>query len=579
MQIPSDMMFEFSPSIVLLIDRAGVVHAANQAARARLRLPADTAQDLATRATPSGRAMIVRKLEGLDEKTPTASGRLQLQDGGSIGFSLRLLPNDTAMLVGRDLSEGVGSYERLASLFQGAQTPIVVWDADGVIHESNASLSSWTALSTSQLRGSSIDDLFDGPPPEPGKIVETYLRGPAGRIPVRADARQFEADEEQLTVSFITDRRGEQRQAELERSLAQAQRLEALGRMAAGIAHEFNNMLMAALPWADLIRRKYPEDETLVKAADHIRRAVHRARDITRQLLDFGQPRTAAPANIGLGSMLRQQHKLLSAASENVKIDVEIPSPDLVAYADPAQMAQALLNLGLFARDHSRPGTSILLRSSQSEAAFVSIHLTWSGLSLTDDQQSALFDPFAAAEDARSGGLALSVARRIVEQNSGRISVRSHGGESEIEVCVPASPAAPATASEQPSDELFAGLTVLLVDDNVGSISGLIPLLQEKGSSVHLVTSARDATLTAAAVPVNVAILDAGLPDSTPAALAAAIFESRPDSRIIFTSGGTADDLDLPADRRIAFLGKPFELDDLMRRLAAVASGTLDTTD
>lgn len=572
MQIPAEQLFEFSPSIMVVLDRAsGTVRAANLQARNRLGCEPHECSllDLADEASAE---LLTEKIRSLSAAQPMLSGRFTLRSGRPIGFTLRLLPDShQALLVGRDLSTTVSSYERLANLFQGARMPMLIWEPSGVLHESNASLSEWTGRSTEDLTGSRLDELFDEPLPVPGDTVETWMKTHRGRMAVHVETRAFEADDEDLVVGFITDRTSDEREAALERSLAQAQRLEALGRMAAGIAHEFNNMLMAALPWADLIRRKYAHDETLVKAADHIRRSVHRARDITRQLLDFGQPRTPAPSTVEVATILTQQHKLLESASENRTIEVHAPDRTLRVRVDPAQLAQALLNLGLFARDHSHASSVITIRAAQQDASTISILLEWEGPALSDDQQAALFDPFATAEDARRGGLALSVARRIIEQNGGRIFVESNARHSRLDVCIPAAEPETERIEDVPAD-LFSGVAILIVDNNVASISGLIPLLQEKGASVHLVTSASDAALAAAAVPVNIAILDAGLAGTTPAEMAAAIFGSRPRSRIIFTSGGTADDLDLPADSRIAFLGKPFELDDLMRRLAALAS-------
>lgn len=579
----AELSFEHLPSVLLLFDRRSLeLVEANAAARRLLGLQV---VEPGTRFTSfidrTGQDLLVRKIKALSSGAETVTGQVSLRspDGKRpVAFTLRSMPDtSTLLLQGRDLSGSVSSYERLVHIFDGATDPIVVWNRSGAIVDANAALQSWTERSRDELREMHVTDLFTSGIPPTDTTSEQEIVTPTGNVPVQVRTRLINPDEQNLTAAFVTDLRPSLVRASLERSLIQAQRLESLGRLAAGIAHDFNNMLMAALPWADLIRRKYPEDEMLVRAADHIRRSVHRARDVTRQLLDFAQPRTPERASVDLSQMILQQRKLLTAASKDIAIVIEGHEGGPEAWIDPAQLAQALLNLGLFARDAASPGTNITLSLTESRslpaevrAQFASIEIRWRGEVLSDDQQASLFDPFSGIEEGKTGGLALSVARRIIEQNGGRILVSSIGAESTITVLVPRPEQERIAAPGGEIDVIdLQGLSVLLIDDDVDAAAGLVTLLEERGAKVHLTTTAGDGVLIARAVPIVAAIVDARLRDATVRELLPSLRSARPGIPVIVSSGSPPEDLDIPTDSDISFVQKPFELQELLRRFAA----------
>lgn len=395
---------------------------------------------------------------------------------------------------------------------------------------------------------------------------------------------------------ILAERRRASARAELDRSMVRGQKMESLGQMASGIAHDFNNALMTALPWTDLLQRKYPRDENVQKASAQIRKAIYRARDVTRQLLDFAQPKKPELRSVDLRQFVDEQLDLIRPAIRP-EIGIQVRSNAQVsAMVDPGQLSQVLLNLALNARD-AMPGSGELtftIRMAEARELaerglaaerFGAISVSDNGTGMSSKTAEQIFDPFFTTKGVGEGtGLGLAVVHRILEQNGGAIYVESELRRgTTFHLLLPlATEAVESTAADvrQPSSEgRLPGLAVLLIDDDTGVSEGLTACLEAEGASVRSATSGPVAIhlLDSGYVP-NCVILDLGLPEMPGETVHAEIRRRSSDLPVIISSGyGTGPRIAaLLEDPATGYIQKPYEIEDLIKiiqTLAAVKSG------
>jgi len=407
-------------------------------------------------------------------------------------------------------------------------------------------------------------------------------------IPVSCHVAKLQSQGQSTEMRSLRDLRPELRNAELERSLTQVQKIQSLGQMASGIAHDFNNTLMAALPWADLLRRKYPADESIQKAADQIRRAVHRARDVTRQLLDFAQPKKPQRQEIDLIELVRRQLPLMRPViPPEIEIQTQLTPDTPRVWADPGQLGQLLLNLALNAREAMPDGGVLGLNVRPSSAReesrwglaagrFAILSVCDNGVGMDEEILDRIFDPFFTTKDVGEGsGLGLAVVHRIVEHHGGFVKVSSQKGRgTSIDVFLPVlqkeiAPSTPVTSKEMSA----AGLSVLIVDDETAVSEGIGVLLELVGAKVTAVTRGEEALRRlASGLRPSVIVLDLGMPEMSGERVHAAIREKFSDLPIVISSGyGDRARVDsLLKDPKTRFLQKPYEIEDLLREIAAL---------
>lgn len=380
------------------------------------------------------------------------------------------------------------------------------------------------------------------------------------------------------------ERRRALRLAELEKSMVRGQKMESLGQMASGIAHDFNNALMTALPWADLLQRKYPQDETVQKASSQIRKSVHRGREVTRQLLDFAQPKKPQQRIVELRSFVEDQLGMVRPSIRpEIEIVVKAPGPVHVL-VDPAQLSQAVLNLALNARD-AMPAAGTLtfvVRTADSREAegrglpaerFGALSISDTGTGMNRETMDRIFDPFFTTKSVGEGtGLGLAVAHRIMEQNAGTIEV-----ESQLELgttfhlLLPlANPVEQLAAQEEPATLALGrlgGMVVLLVDDDLGVAEGLSAILEAEGARVqHADTGPAALRMLDAGLRVDRVILDLGLPEMSGDVVHVEIRKRFRELPVIISSGygERARIARLLEDPETQYLQKPYEMEELI---------------
>lgn len=378
------------------------------------------------------------------------------------------------------------------------------------------------------------------------------------------------------------------RSAELERSLAQAQKLESLGHMATGIAHDFNNTMMSVLPWAELISRKYPDDPHLSHAATQISSAVRRARDVTSHLLRFAQPRPPEITSVDLGELVEQQLETLRVSlPEDVRVEIEQTSRRCLVEIDAAQFGQVVANLALNARDAMPEGGVLTFRIRDAELheqgreeitphTHVAFEVEDTGVGMDEETISKIFDPFFTTKPFGQGsGLGLAVAHQTVKQAGGILYVRSRPGRGSIfTILLPCrgeiQPSTDLEPQSEESEQNYAELEVMIVDDDPAVAEGLGMMLEIIGASVTTRNSGREALeLLDGGFRPDLILLDMGMPEMSGGEVHAAIRHRNLSTPIIISSGyGDQERLDqVLVDANTFYLQKPYELDALVKMI------------
>lgn len=369
-----------------------------------------------------------------------------------------------------------------------------------------------------------------------------------------------------------------------QRRLEQAERLTSLGRLAATIAHEFNNVLMGIQPFAEVLRRKLSDDPRVVNATQHIEASVKRGRRITQEILRFTQAAEPTLSPVVLESWLRELEPELNAhLTSAVALQIAAPAEPLAMMGDRLQLSQAITNLVLNARDAMPsggtirigvggilPGSSLQMGEIINPEKFVHIWVRDEGQGIPAGVQQRLFEPLFTTK--RGGtGLGLPIVHQIVTRHGGHILVESEPGRgSTFHLLVPRThPQAEQAAGDAPSgnEDRRRGTRILLVEDEIAVAEGLEAILSVEGFLVRTVHHGLDAEPALDAFHPDIVILDVGLPDINGIDLHARLAAKHPTLPFVFSTGH-GDALEVAAGSPTArFLRKPYTSDALLATL------------
>ena len=379
----------------------------------------------------------------------------------------------------------------------------------------------------------------------------------------------------------------------LEAQLRQAQKMEAVGRLAGGIAHDFNNLLAVIMGHSDLIRSVLRKGDGLAHDVEQIRRASERAASLTRQLLAFSRRQFLQPQVIDVstlvGNLATMLHRLIG---EDVQLELRLDAEAGRVSADPGQLEQVVMNLTVNARDAMPQGGRLILETAPAtlDQAFVAAHpgsiagahvrlsIHDTGCGMGPDVLSHLFEPFfTTKEPGRGTGLGLSTVYGIVKQHRGYIGVTSAPGRgSSFEVYLPRIEARPTSGRSATRERPRPGgrETVLFVEDEVALRDLMHRVLAKGGYTVLAAGDGVEALALAEAHPgpIDVVVTDVIMPRMSGPDLAVRLRARDPGIRLLYVSGYTADQLrsqtDLGEDATL--LPKPFTSDGLLRKVREV---------
>ncbi|HEY1192074.1 MAG TPA: ATP-binding protein, partial [Gemmata sp.] len=357
------------------------------------------------------------------------------------------------------------------------------------------------------------------------------------------------------------------REAELERSLQEHRRLEAVGRLVGGIAHDFNNLLTVIVSGGELVAGALPEGHPGAEMVGAIRGAAERGVELSRQLLTFAREKPTELAPLDLNAAVRGAEVLVRpTVGGAVRVVAEYGADVPPVLADPGLLAQVLVNLAANARDAMPHGGELAFRTSAERiggAAWARLTVSDTGCGMSAETQARIFEPFFTTKAFGKGtGLGLSTVYGIVRNLGGTIRVRSAPDQgAAFTIDLPAAPLVPPAAPE-PAAPPAARAVVLLVDDDPAVRGMCAAALRQYGFQVVATDAPHEAVelVRTARVPFDVLVTDAMMPVMSGPELVAAVRLVRPDMRVLVISGYPREDIphtDLlrPTD---AFLQKPF---------------------
>lgn len=386
-----------------------------------------------------------------------------------------------------------------------------------------------------------------------------------------------------LVFRDITGRR------QLEEQLSHARKMDAVGRLAGGVAGDFNNVLTVINGYSDLLRAQIPAASPLRRFADEILYAGERAAALTRQLLTFSSGQAAQPKATDLNGMLAGMEPMLRRMlGDSVELIV-LPGPTLgPVQIDGAQMQQAVMNLATNARDAMPNGGKLVLETSNVEmdeaaakkaglkpGSYVMLAVSDTGCGMDAETRSRLFEPFfTTKEHGKGSGLGLSMVYGTVKQSEGHITVYSQVNCGTIfEIYLPRVEA----AGELPAPRRLAAAkgseTILLVDDEEG-VRKLVSAVLSGGGYTVIEAANGSAALSIYdknSHKIDLVLTDVVMPQMNGFELGVHLAERNPDLQVLYMSGYRDSPINsAPGEPPKAFLNKPFTPDTLLAKVREV---------
>ncbi|MGC8839028.1 MAG: GAF domain-containing protein, partial [Anaerolineae bacterium] len=375
----------------------------------------------------------------------------------------------------------------------------------------------------------------------------------------------------------------------------QAQKMEAIGRLAGGVAHDFNNQLTAIQGFAFMLARALPKDSPLQEDLEQIRKAVERSAALTRQLLLFSRRERAEKERLNLNAAVTALQKMLGRLlGEDIRVDLHL-APDLwEVEADPGQIDQVITNLAVNARDAMPKGGTLTIATANEgvdeaycrehpEARpgfFVRLTVRDTGVGMDEHVKMHLFEPFFTTKpEGRGTGLGLSVVHGIVEAHGGWITVESEVGQgSAFHIYLPALPQ-PQEPVRGGKEAAFAGAAepggrgacILLVEDDPAVLHLATRTLDMAGYRVVACRTAAEARRAFQEMKgeADLVVSDVGLPDGTGVALVQEFLKARPTLAAFLVSGysDTRSRYEQIEESGLELLRKPYAPDALVRKV------------
>ena len=608
-------LFDGNYDALFLLDESGNIQDANQVVSKRYGFERDEllkmhACDLAP---PEFKSQVSTRITNGLEKAASFSWRHRRKDQSEFPVEISAQPvilNGRRHILAsvRDVTEKVKAEEdrdRLMSAIEQAAEVIVITDVHGSVRYVNPVFEKTTGYPRREVLGQNLRMLKSGEHDAAfyKKMWSVLTSGESwkGTLVNRKKNGIIYSEEATISpvrdssgniISYVAVKRDITREVELEDQLRQAQKMEAVGRLAGGVAHDFNNMLSIINGYAEMIMEKLDPSDSLHDDVNEIRKAGERSATLTRQLLAFAREQTVSPLVLDLNFQIQHSKKMLERLiGEDIALEM-IPSPDLwMVKMDPSQVDQVLANLAVNSRDAIDGVGCITIETSNAEidevfcrnhpgcvpGQFVLVTFGDTGSGMSEEIQDKIFEPFFTTQELGKGtGLGLSTVYGIIKQNKGFIYVSSEPGKGTIfELYFPRVEGEPVSeASSDPVSTVRGRETILVVEDEKQIMDLCRRVLEVNGYKIIASSDPGEAIQlceeTYGKIPLM--ITDVVMPTMNGRELFARIKTIRPDIKVLFMSGYTAD---IIANRGILaeevhFIQKPFSPGDLVQRVRAM---------
>jgi PAS domain S-box-containing protein len=381
--------------------------------------------------------------------------------------------------------------------------------------------------------------------------------------------------------------------ARLEDQYRQAQKMDAVGRLAGGVAHDFNNLLTVISSYSDMLIQDLGTGDPRRADLEEIRKAAQGAASLTRQLLAFSRQQVIEPRNLALNDAVQAASKMLNRViGEDIELAFLPGADPITVRMDPGQLEQIVMNLAINSRDAMPQGgkltieTSAVTLDAEHAAAhwpsvpgrFALLAVSDTGIGMDEQTRARIFEPFFTTKEIGKGtGLGLATVYGIVKQSGGFIWVYSEPGQGAVfKIYLPLLDQPVATA-----DQAFAPVvhargteTILLAEDSGAVRTAAKHILERQGYTVIGAPSGKAAIniLGKWQLPIHLLLTDVIMPEMSGRELAEEFLALRPDGKVLFMSGYTDDAVVLHGllESGLAFLQKPFTPDALASKVREV---------
>jgi PAS domain S-box-containing protein len=501
------------------------------------------------------------------------------------------------------------SEEKYRDLIENANDAVLVFDVDGNITFANPKFTEMTGYSLSEAKGMHFSRLI-----HPGDLEmcsEYFRKRQAGeKVPRNYEFRIVTNSGEILQVDNnvstirkegrivgilkimrdVSERkRVEDEKRRIEAQLLQSQKMEAIGTLAGGVAHDFNNMLTTIQGYTELAMTTLDEADPVYQNLKQVHHAAIRAADLTRQLLLFSrkQPMELVPLNINrtIDNLLKMLKRLIG---EDIAIHTDLETGIWTIRADGGKIEQVLMNLAVNARDAMPDGGKITFKTENvwigsdycsdypfaRPGKFVCLTVQDTGIGMDEEMCKHIFEPFFTTKEATGGtGLGLAVVYGIIKQHEGWINVYSSPGQgSTFKIYIPAiaSKAEEKKELKESLDEFRgSGERILLVEDEeiIRKLTRMV--LVDKGYEVFVAGSANEAisVFERENGEFHLVFCDVVLPDRSGLRLVDELLGRRPSLKVLLSSGYTNHKSQWPIirEKKFSYLQKPYALTELLR--------------
>jgi PAS domain S-box-containing protein len=492
------------------------------------------------------------------------------------------------------------SEARFKALHNASFGGIAIHDK-GLILDCNQGLSEMTGYSQEELIG--MDGLLLIAEHARGQVMKNILSGyekPYESVGLRKDKTEYPLRIEARNIPYkgqwvrsvefrdLSDvKKAEAERKKLQDQLTQAQKMESVGRLAGGVAHDYNNMLSVILGYTELALMEVPTSAPLHDKLRQIQNAAKRSADITRQLLAFARKQTISPKIVDINATIESTFNMLRhLIGEDIEISWHPGSKLSPVKVDPSQIEQILVNLCVNSRDAIGGVGKIVIETravifeeanrtdlfNDRLGKFVMLGVSDNGCGMSRDTLEHIFEPFFTTKGAAQGtGLGLATVYGIVQQNNGFVKVFSEPGQgTTFQIYLPChagSEKEPLSSTKGPETPLAAGETILLVEDEPAIRDMCLLMLEKLGYLVLTANDPQEALQIAgkSGETIDLVLTDVVMPGMNGRELMEHIREIHPDIKTLFMSGYPADVIAIRGvlEEEVQFIQKPFSLKEL----------------